>query len=84
MKDPHPVSLRTVIVYANRRDGCPKALLSILDSRPELARWLIDTINSERFSLGVTVTSVRHAMITVGQNTFRQLVLVTATLPPSI
>jgi c-di-GMP-related signal transduction protein len=74
------MSMTKVIEHANCREGCPKALVKAIESRPELARWVLDTLNSERFSLAVTVTSVHHAMVTVGQNTFRQLVLVTAGL----
>lgn len=74
------MSMTKVLEHANRQDGCPRALVRAIESRPELARWVIDTLNSERFSLAVPVTSVHHAMVTVGQNTFRQLVLVTAGL----
>jgi HD-like signal output (HDOD) protein len=82
--DSRSVSIPSIIDVASRPHGSPKALVSVLEARPELARWIIDTINSERFSLAITVTSVRHAMVVIGQNTFRQLVLVTATLSLSI
>ena len=81
---PNAVSLSFLIAAASRVDGSPKALLSSLETRPELARWILYTINSERFSLGVHVSSIRHAMLAVGHNTFRQLVLVSATLPLTI
>jgi HD-like signal output (HDOD) protein len=79
----HRVSFQSVIEHANRYDASPRVLISTLESRPELARWVLDTINSDRFSLGVPVNTLRQAMVTVGQNTFRQLVLVTASLPLS-
>lgn len=78
------MSMSQVIEHANRQDGCPRALVRAIESRPELACWVLDTLNSERFSLAVTVTSIHHAMVTVGQNTFRQLVLVTAGLTISL
>ena len=78
------MSIHHVIDEASRQDGCPKTLVRALESRPDLASWVLDTLNSERFSLSVTVTSIRHALVTVGLNTFRQLVLVSAGLVLSL
>ena len=74
------LGLRSLIEIANRPDLSPKSLLSALETRPELVRWIVYTVNSERFSLAVPATSIRHAMVLVGHNTFRQLVVVAATM----
>lgn len=47
----HSVSLRSVIERVKRPNGSRKVLLRVLEKRPGLARWILDTINSERFSL---------------------------------
>ena len=55
----HSVSLRSVIEIAKRPNGSQKVLLRVLEKCPGLARWLVDTINSERFSLETHQISTR-------------------------
>jgi HD-like signal output (HDOD) protein len=68
--------MHSLIDQANRQDGCPKALVRAIESRPELASWVLKTLNSERFSLSRQLKSLQQAIVEVGLNTVRHLVLV--------
>ena len=73
-------NLRQLVTIAQRQDCSPKALLSALAECPEVARRLMASVNSGRFALRQPVDSLLAAHLNLGQNTFRQLVLVSASL----
>ena len=73
-------NLRQLVEQAHRQDGTPKALLQALRACPEVARRMMATVNSGRFGIQKPVTSLLAAHVLLGQNTFRQLVLVSASL----
>ena len=71
------LALEKVLHHAEEGDSCLKTLVHEMAACPNLDTLLIGTVNSKRFALSKRITSLHQALVTLGPNTFRQLVLVT-------
>lgn len=75
-----PVSVHRVLALTSDINSNPKELVAVIEHDPVLIMKILKLVNSPYFGLSRRITSVNHAIVTLGLNTVKNLALSTAAL----
>ncbi len=75
-----PRSVQRVLELTNDLNSDPRDLVAVIEHDPVLVLKILKLVNSPYFGISQKITSVNHAIVTLGFNTVKNLALSTAAI----